>query len=65
MRCTKDTSDGSFITDLLEQYKLCVQVCREGELRAGSHANRYLLAINAALEALNRHPTPNTSFGQT
>lgn len=62
VRSTKDTYDGSFSTDLLEQYKLCVQSAENVSARRVA-SNRYLLAINAALVAL--YGLQSTGFGQT
>ncbi|MDE2916659.1 MAG: hypothetical protein OXM00_05475 [Paracoccaceae bacterium] len=47
---TKETYDGSFSTDLLEQYKLYVQSADNVSVRRVS-SNRYLLTVNAALVA--------------
>lgn len=47
---TKETYDGSFSTDLLEQYKLYVQSAENVSARRVS-SNRYLLTVNAALVA--------------
>ena len=47
---TKETYDGSFSTDLLEQYKLYVQSAENVSTRRVS-SNRYLLTVNAALVA--------------
>lgn len=47
---TKETYDGSFSTDLLEQYKLYVQSADNVSTRRVS-SNRYLLTVNAALVA--------------
>lgn len=48
---TKETYDGSFTTDLLEQYKLYVQSVDNVSARRIS-SGRYLLTVNAALIAL-------------
>ena len=47
---TKETYDGSFTTDLLEQYKLYVQTAENVSTRRIS-SSRYLLTVNAALIA--------------
>ena len=47
---TKETYEGSFTTDLLEQYKLYVQTAENVSARRIS-SSRYLLTINAALIA--------------
>ena len=47
---TKETYDGSFSTDLLEQYKLYVQSADNVSTRRVS-SNRYILTVNAALVA--------------
>ena len=48
---TKVTYDGSFETDLLDQYKLYVQSAENVSSRRLA-SSRYLLAVNAALVAL-------------
>ncbi len=48
---TKETYDGSFNTDLLEQYKLYVQSAENVSARRLA-SSRYLLTLNAALVAL-------------
>ncbi len=56
---TKETYEGSFKPDLLEQYKLYVQsVDNVSARRIGS--SRYLLTVNAALIALYGFQSANT-----
>ena len=50
-RCAKETYDGSFNADLLEQYKLYVQSAENVSARRVA-SSRYLLTLNAALVAL-------------
>ena len=49
---TKETYDGAFEADLLEQYKLYVQSAENISARRLA-SSRYLLAVNAALVALS------------
>ena len=57
----KEDYEGSFSTDLLEQYKLYVQSAENVSSRRVI-SNRYLLTLNAALVAL--YGLQSTNFGQ-
>ena len=61
-RHTKETYDGSFSADLLEQYKLYVQSAENVSARRVA-SNRYLLFLNAALVTL--YGFQSASFGQS
>ena len=50
-RCTKETYEGSFNQDVLEQYKLYVQSAENVSARRVA-SSRYLLTLNVALVAL-------------
>jgi hypothetical protein len=59
---TKETYDGSFSTDLLEQYKLYVQSAENVSARRVA-SSRYLLTLNAALVAF--YGLQPEGFGQS
>ena len=58
---SKEDSDGSYITVLLEQYKIYVQSAENVSSRRVT-SNRYLLTLNAALVAL--YGLQSANFGQ-
>ena len=58
----RDKYEGSFSTDLLEQYKLYVQSAENVSARRVA-SSRYLLTLNVALVAL--YGLQSASFGQT
>ena len=59
---TKETYDGSFGRDLIEQYKLYVQSAENVSARRVA-SSRYLLTLNAALVAL--YGVQSAGFGQS
>ena len=61
-RCAKETYDGSFNTDLLEQYKLYVQSAENVSARRVA-SSRYLLTLNVALVALYGFQSSNLGPG--
>lgn len=61
-RFTKDTYDGSFSADLLEQYKLYVQSAENVSARRVA-SSRYLLTLNVALVALYGFQSSNLDPG--
>ena len=61
-RYTKETYDGSFNADLLEQYKLYVQSAENVSARRVA-SSRYLLTLNAALVALYGFQSSNLGSG--
>ena len=61
-RYTKETYDGSFSADLLEQYKLYVQSAENVSARRVA-SSRYLLTLNAALIALCGFQSSNPGPG--
>ena len=61
VRLPRDHYEGSFDTDLLEQYKLYVQSAEKVSARR-VQSSRYLLTISAALVAL--YGFQSTGFGQ-
>ena len=58
----KDSYEGSFSTDLLEQYKLYVQSAENVSARRVA-SSRYLLSLNVALAAL--YGLQSAGFGQS
>lgn len=62
IRHAKDSYEGSFSTDLLEQYKLYVQSAENVSARRVA-SSRYLLSLNVALAAL--YGLQPAGFGQS
>ena len=62
IRHAKDSYEGSFSTDLLEQYKLYVQSAENVSARRVA-SSRYLLSLNVALAAL--YGLQSAGFGQS
>ena len=58
---TRESYEGSFNADLLEQYKLCVQSAENVSARRVASSN-YLLTLNTALVAL--YGLQSASFGE-